>query len=131
MKKILILIIFMFFSCDLTENRFITIKNNSKDNIFCFISKIDLNNIKSIAEMNSIAEIKKDEFAFLIPTVRGKWESYLDKCENNKARVYVVIKDSVDKYGWNNIYIKNIYAKKYLFSISDLEKINFEINYEN
>lgn len=133
MKKKLILIPFLFliFSCDFTENRFIIIKNDSNNNILCFISKVDINNITSISDMNAPTEINKSEFAFLVPITRGKWEDYIEKCDVNKVRIYIIVRDSIDKYGWKNIYKNNIYNKKYLFTIQDLEKINWEITYDD
>lgn len=117
-------------SCDFTENRFITIKNDSKNTIFCFISNVDINNIARIKQMNAATEINKNEFAFLVPVTKGKWEEYIERCDNKKARLYIIAKDSIDKYGWQNIYKNNIYSKKYLFTIQDLENINWEITYE-
>lgn len=131
MRNFLILISFLLLSCDYTENRFITIKNDSKNNILCFISKVDINYIASISEMSSATEINKNEFAFLVPITRGNWEDYIEKCDIKKARVYIIAKDSVDKYGWKDIYKKGIYNKKYLFTIQDLENINWEITYSD
>lgn len=131
MKKFLTLIplLILSLSCDVTENRFVTINNNSKNNISCFISKVDLNHIKNISEMSSASEIKSNDFAFLAPITRGTWEEYIEKCDAKKARIYIIVKDSIDKYGWENIYKNNIYNKRYIVTIQDLEKISWEIEY--
>ncbi|MEY4037975.1 MAG: hypothetical protein RIR67_285, partial [Bacteroidota bacterium] len=44
-------------------------------------------------------------------------------------RYYIIKKDSVDKYGWKEIFKRNIYNKKYLFTIEDLDKINWTTTY--
>lgn len=129
MKKIIVLLSLIFLSCDFTENRFVTIKNESKSDIVCFISKIDINYIKNVSEMNSATEINKNEFAFLVPVTKGKWEDYLEKCEMKKARIYIIVKDSIDKYGWGDIYKKGLYNQRSLFSIEDLEKNDWKIVY--
>jgi hypothetical protein len=116
-------------SASLTVDAGITINNNSKNNISCFISKVDLNHIKNISEMSSASEIKSNDFAFLAPITRGTWEEYIEKCDAKKARIYIIVKDSIDKYGWENIYKNNIYNKKYMVTIEDLEKTNWQIEY--
>jgi hypothetical protein len=63
-------------------------------------------------------------------TGRIYWEEYIKTCDNQKLRYYIIKKDSVDKYGWKEIFKKNIYNKKYLFTIEDLNKINWEIEYK-
>ncbi len=132
MKKIifLTLLLLLYQSCDITENRFVAIKNDSKNNILCFISKTDINNMNSVSEMDNATEINKSEFAFLVPITRGKWEDYIEKCDAKKARIYIIEKDSINKYGWDKIHKNNIYNKKYEFTIGDLEKINWEITYK-
>jgi len=58
------------------------------------------------------------------------WEEYIKTCDSQKIRYYIIKKDSVDKYGWKQIFKKNIYNKKYLFTIEDLDKINWQIEYK-
>lgn len=70
---------------------------------------------------------KEDDFSLL---GRQFWEEYIKTCDNQKIRYYIIKKDSVDKYGWKTILSNNIYNKKYLFTIEDLDKINWEIEYK-
>ncbi|MDD5150460.1 MAG: hypothetical protein PHC28_08240 [Flavobacterium sp.] len=58
------------------------------------------------------------------------WDNYFNSLEDKKARLFIVQKDSVDKYGWKEIFKKNIYNKKYLFTIKDLDSLNWTITYD-
>lgn len=48
----------------------------------------------------------------------------------SKDKVLYYEKDTVDKYGWETIFRKNIYNKKYLFTIEQLDHLNWTITYE-
>jgi hypothetical protein len=60
-----------------------------------------------------------------------KWDVYFESIYDKKIRLFIIKKDSVDKYGWKEILKKNIYNKKYLFTIEDLDKINWIITYDS
>jgi hypothetical protein len=87
--------------------------------------------MSGVFDMNSPSEINKNEFAFLFPkTFLSSWTRFLENCNNKEARIYIVAKDSLDKYGWDKIYENGIYNKKYLLTIEDLDKIDWEITYD-
>lgn len=44
-------------------------------------------------------------------------------------RLYVVEKDSVNKYEWKGIHDRNLYNKKYMLDIDDLDSLNWTIEY--
>jgi hypothetical protein len=128
-KIILLTFLTLLYSCDITENRFITIKNNSNKTIHCYVSTEDTNS-KNYNENEDLAiDIHKNDYNSINP-VRVFWEDYLNKCKNGKLRLYIIKKDSVEKYGWQKINEKEIYNKKYKLDIQDLEKINWEIIFE-
>lgn len=131
MKKYIltITIIAILLSCDITENRFIYIENHSNQNIISFISKKDMNKMSAITESDSGADVKTNNFGTINP-VRIRWEQYFKSCEDGKIRIYIIKEDSIIKYSMANILKKNIYNKKYLYSIEDLEKINWKIKYK-
>jgi len=60
----------------------------------------------------------------------NKWDVYFESIDDKKVRLFIIKKDSLDKYGWKEILKNNIYNKKYLFTIEDLDKIKWEIEYK-
>ncbi len=130
MKQLLIFIM-LFLSCDITDNRFLTIENKSKNSIVCFISKVDIKFINDISEMDAVIDVNINESnSLVLHGMKSRWEDYIEKCDSKKIRLYVIVKDSVDKYGLNNIFKKNIYNKKHLFTIEDLDKLNWKLEYK-
>ena len=66
----------------------------------------------------------------IIQKAPSHWKSYYDPYnKGNKMRLFIIKKDSVDKYGWEGIYKYNIYNKKYLLDIDDLDSLNWTIEY--
>lgn len=110
-----------------TDGRYIITHNNSTNSIYCFYTKKELNRIDSIPNMGKESVPKEDDFSLLGHLF---WEEYIKTCDDQKIRYYIIKKDSVDKYGWKEIFKKNIYNKKYLFTIEELDKINWEIEYK-
>lgn len=130
-KIILALWSSLLLSCNSSERGHVTIINNSESTIVCFLSEKDVIEMKGVFDMHSASEINKNDFAFIGPrTFLGKWKTFFEKCKDKKARLYIIAKDSVDKYGWDKIYEKGIYNKKYLMTIEDLNKIDWEITYD-
>lgn len=86
------------------------------------ISEIDLTglNMSDEIEPNSLEELER----------YNGWKLNIERAKDKKVRFYIVEKDSVDKYGWKYINDNTIYNKKYLLTLDDLEKINWEIVYE-
>ena len=110
-----------------TDGRYITTHNNSTNSIYCFYTENELNRIDSIPNMGKESLPKEDVVSIIVLPF---WEEYIKTCDNQKIRYYIVKKDSVDKYGWDKVFKKNIYNKKYLFTIEDLDKINWQIEYK-
>lgn len=118
----------LFISCigRKTDGRAIITHNKSMNSIYCFYTNRELYAIDSIPNMGKESIPKEDDFSLIgLPF----WEEYIKTCDNQKLRYYIIKKDSVDKYGWKEIFKKNIYNKKYLFTIEDLDKINWQIEY--
>lgn len=103
--------------------------NDSQSDVICFLSRKSFEK-SGFSDLHSTTEIIKNGFGSLIPRNFGGWEEYIEECDMKKARIYVIATDSVDKYGWDKIYEKGIYKKKYLLTIEDLDKINWEITYD-
>lgn len=130
MKKLYIIVLCFLFSCDVYDSRYITIFNKSNCYLYAFISnentKIKVLKPPFIAGV----DIKEKDFGDIGLYGRTRWEDYIKTCDNEKIRLYIIVKDSVDKYGWEAINAKNIYNKKYELTIDDLDSINWEITYK-
>lgn len=126
--KIIFINFIILYSCDFRENRFITISNDSNSIIYTFYTN---NDISKNGGNTSYEELINSKSVGMNVIERPTWEEYLKSCDNHKIRFYIIKKDSVDKYGWNNIYTNEIYNKKYLFTIEDLNKINWKIIYDD
>lgn len=132
MRKIILLLSFiLLLSCNSSERGHVIIINDSENIIVCFLSEKDITEMTGVFDMHSPSEINKNDFAGIGPrTFLGKWKIFFEKCKDKKARLYLISKDSINKYGWDKIYEKGIYNKKYLLTIEDLNKIDWEITYD-
>jgi hypothetical protein len=146
-KKILFVFLLFnsFCSCDKYDTRELRVKNNSAKIIFSILSEDDdMKNGGFYSEFQNgfdetqrgdydppfvFAEIKKGQTIANHDTPRF-WDNYFQRLEDKKARLFIVHKDSVDKYGWKEIFKRNIYNKKYLFTIKDLDSLNWIITYD-
>ncbi|WP_348800574.1 hypothetical protein [Flavobacterium adhaerens] len=57
------------------------------------------------------------------------FKGYIDGCNDEKTRIFIIEKDSVKKYGWKQLHKMKLYNKKYILSYNELEKNNWKINY--
>ena len=139
---------FIFISCmDKFDNRDITISNISNNDIIYSLSKtdtvFDIETSKILKyELDGKDVLKIDvSYSFIdslninkthrIDSRPFDWKSYYDPYnKGNKMRLYIIKKDSVDKYGWEGIYKHNIYNKKYTLDIDDLDSLNWTIEYK-
>ena len=134
MRKIIIcsILFSLLVSCigHKTDGRCIITHNKSINSIYCFYLDLELTKMDSLPKYSFPPYETKanDDDCNLI--VKPTWEEYIKTCDNQKIRYYIIKKDSVDKYGWKKIFKKNIYNKKYLFTIEDLDKINWQIEYK-
>lgn len=125
------ILISLLTSCmDVSDSRCILTHNKSNNTVYCFYLDRDLTKMDSLPKYSFPPhEIKaKNEDCNLI--VKPRWEEYIKTCDNKKIRYYIIKKDSVDKYGWEAIFKNDIYNKKYLFTIKDLDRLNWTINYD-
>jgi hypothetical protein len=78
--------------------------------------------------MEKYYRINKDTSVFLKDKPRT-WEGYISNSKNGKMRIFIVSKDSVNKYGWEILLTKNIYTKVFKMDMKDLEKDKWQIIY--
>nr|WP_315153057.1 hypothetical protein [uncultured Flavobacterium sp.] len=142
---IFLFILFNFCSCDKVDTRELVVKNNSDKVIFSIFSENDkMNDAGFYYEYQNgfdetkrgdydapfiFTEIKKGQIIANYDTPRF-WDTFFNTLEDKKARLFIVEKDSVDKYGWKTIFKKNIYNKKYFITLEKLDSLNWQIEYK-
>ena len=124
----LIFISTVFYFCDRFENRHLFVKNDSKSAIVCIITKKELN-LTGKKDISFGEEVEVNKEGSVDPG-KSSWERFIEECDGQKLRFYIISKDSISKYGLDTILKKNMYIRKDYFTIEDLEKINFHITYE-
>jgi len=139
MKKVRLIILSLMVLCINScfdksgDTRDIKIYNRSNGVVYCLKSKSDSFKYPYIKYQETIVDkyhkIKKNNFIYLDDNPR-EWESYINNdCKNGKLRLFIISKDSIDKYGWGKVLINNLYTKVYKLDIEDLKKRNWEIIY--
>ncbi len=109
---------------DRIDRRKIIIINESKNDIFWMKSE----NGKFEKQLYD-AEIVETNTSGSIGNIVPPWDVTIEYSKDKKLSIYIVIKDSVDKYGWDNIYKKNIFSKKYLIDMQYLKDNKWTIVY--
>ncbi len=136
---------FLFISCmDKIDIRDIVVNNKSENDIIYSLSKTDtVFDIEKSKIYKSEHGLEVDiSHSFIDSLSRNKidiidrrpfdWKSYYDPYNTgNKMRLFIIKKDSVDKYGWEGIYKYNIYNKKYLLDIDNLDSLKWTIEYND
>lgn len=144
-KKIIFFLLFIFCSCDKYDARELVVKNNTDKIIFSILSENDNMNDGGFyyEYQNGFDETERGDYdaPFIFQEIKkGQkfanhdrprfWDNYFNRLEDKKARVFIVQKDSVDKYGWKEIFKKNIYNKKYFITLEKLDSLNWQIEYK-
>ncbi|MFN8259109.1 MAG: hypothetical protein U0W24_25695 [Bacteroidales bacterium] len=116
------------------DNRKLKIYNKSNDIIYFFISEKDefSDPYQDYSEkaIDAVDKVKQDTLAYFIDNPIN-WEEYIKDCQDGKMRLFIVAKDSVDKYGLKMVISKSIFTKKYLIDIEYLNKVDWSIKYED
>lgn len=141
------LLLFILSSCvfDRIDKRNLIVYNNSNKVIYNFISSNDsIYNLENYDDFvykgdyiyTKEGNIKLFGFTRINPKEKlssngetTKWDVYFESIDDKKIKLFIIYKDSVDKYGWKEIFKKNIYNKKYLLTIKDLDSLNWTITY--
>ncbi|WCM40981.1 hypothetical protein MG290_08395 [Flavobacterium sp. CBA20B-1] len=142
----LLLITLLMIKCEGYDNRQIIFENNSMNSVYYSMTIEDQmfniekyrikQRLKKGEELSSIditglfmsGEIIKDSITEISRRPR-EWKRYINSAKDKKLHFYVIVKDSVDKYGWERIHASNIYNKKYTLDIDDLDSLNWTIEY--
>ena len=117
----------MITSCmrDRVDNRSLSIINNSNETIYW----IRLYNDKFEKPENWDHDIILPTSNTYLIQPKPSWDDLIKSIEDGKLRIYIVNKDSVDKYGWDNVYKKSIFSKKYLIDMQYLKDNKWTIVY--
>ncbi|MBP1221911.1 hypothetical protein [Flavobacterium sp. 1355] len=133
-----------FYACDKLDDRELLVKNNSDKTVYSIISENDSMYSSGFyyEYQEGFDENKKGDYdaPFIFQKIRkGEtaanhdrpryWDNYFNRLEDKQARLFIIQKDSVDKYGWKTIFKKNSYSKKYLITIKQLDSLNWTIEY--
>jgi len=110
---------------DKVDNRSLSIINNSYETIYW----IRLYNDKFEKPENWDSDIILPTSNTYLIQPKPSWDDLIKSIEDGKLRIYIVNKDSVNKYGWDNIYKKNIFSKKFLIDMQYLEDNKWTIVY--
>lgn len=123
-------IFFLFTSCmDKIDLRELNVSNTSGKKIYTIIN--DLNIEDDIVNKNGFVGFQDSLATDITKEIDGPedWKTYISHSMNQKLRLYIIEKDSVDKYGWEAIGKRNIYNKKYELDIETLDSLNWRIEY--
>ena len=131
----LIIFVTLIVSCmDYYDSEQLSISNKSKSTIFSIISPND-----NIAGSSFYSENAYHTFHFepIKPNQKIEnhdrprdWKSYFEKIPDKKIRIFIVEQDSVVKYGWKKIFEKQLFSKKYMLLLSELEKNHWEVQFK-
>ena len=125
--KLIVILMLMITSCmrDRVDNRSLSIINNSNETIYW----IRLYNDKFEKPENWDSDIILPTSNTYLIQPKPSWDDLIKSIEDGKLRIYIVNKDSVNKYGWDNVYKKSIFSKKYLIDMQYLEDNKWTIIY--
>lgn len=130
---------------DKVDNRCINVNNQSRTIIYSIMSPDDKIYTESYYSEFCPNNLKNatanDQFKFVFEEIKPNtivanhdgprfWDSYFNGIKDGRARLYIVSKDSVEKYGWSRVFKDTIYVKKYALTLAELEKIDWEITYK-
>lgn len=134
MNKIYFILLFLV-SCNCErplDKRNIKFINKSNGIVYFIPSRNDyVNNLHAGLDDASKDEIYKT-LKDSINTIFDKpndWDNYIQYSQDGRLRLFVISKDSVDKYGWQKVFDSNIYTKVYKVTIDDLNKLKWTILY--
>lgn len=124
---------------DTYDTRKLLISNKSKKTIYSIISTNDsLNGSGNYNEYEQSERDNSNRFIFQeikpenklgTPDRPKSWDSYFESTTDDYLRLFIISKDSVNKYGWHQIFKKQLYEKKYQFKMEELNEKNWEVIY--
>ena len=123
--KVFIFSLFVSFycSCDPVDHRELKVRNNTKGNIYWLFSENGTFKRPYLRDdMDSIAIYKNGIISSFSPT----WDERINRSTNKKLVLYIVMKDTVQKYGWEKTYELSKYYKKLIVDMNFLDRNNWQ-----
>lgn len=115
---------------DKIDNRNIKIANNTDIAIYCLLSKNDqfpaMRQSYNDSTLNDFL-IEPHSINDLDDSPIQSWDGYINNSVDQKCRILIYSKDTITKYGWKEVKDKDLYIKKYLLNIADLDSIEWKI----
>lgn len=154
-KPVITILVFItisvFFSCDYVDNK-LTIQNNTKDSIAFIIENVrnnyptnstdTLKNIDKLKNVDKIIQLNSQKKSFVyfvghdehksITIFNTKWEYLIEDHPNKRLVVYFypVSVFTTGKYKWKDILLNSVYIKRVDYTIDELEKNKWIIEYK-
>lgn len=134
-------------SCmDSFDHKYVFINNQSNSSIYSIISNndemFDYGKFQTKQRLDNGEKISNIDITGLYISEEQKinsrtkqkgpydWKRYIKNSRDKKIRLYIISKDSIDKYSWEYIHHNSIYNKKYILTLNELEKLDWEISYK-
>lgn len=136
----LLMIGILLTSCDPSDNR-LNIKNNSSDPIYYTYSSEDELDGKDIRiginiDLSEASGKTPDNYYLISPKSTANaaltsqmWEAIANESKDGKVYFFFFLKDTLTKYGWEEIVIGTKYAGKASYTINEMKKRGWTINY--
>lgn len=119
--KVSLFVLFVFFnsSCDPVDHRELKVRNNTNGDIYWLFSENGTFKKPYLRDdMDSIAIYKNGIISCFSPT----WDERINRSTNKKLVLYIIMKDTVQKYGWEKTYELGKYYKKFIVDMNFLNK---------
>jgi hypothetical protein len=116
---------------DRVETRNISIINKSNQIIYYLRSESDSFSISTTSDkINIISKynmVNKDSTVFVGDKPRN-WDNYIEVgCKDGRLRLFIISKDTINKYGWKKVISNNIYTKVYRMNMDDIKKCKWKV----
>ena len=131
-------LLFLIGCVDRIDERNLTVYNRSTNSIFAIISKDStMNSLGYYDEFeNKKTSYPSFKFHEIKPTEKyishdrpQHWDTFFKSASEHKLKLYIISKDSVEKYGWDFIFRNKLFIRKFQFSLNELNERDWEIIY--
>lgn len=130
------------FACDYVDEREIKINNKGTAPVFGLVAENDqMKSSISYSDYSASTQPGRGDsshvFVEIPSSVSGdcsgrprSWDALAEQSKDKKIRLFIIEVDSVKKYGWDKVFQKNIFNKKYYLTLDELEKTDWKVNYD-
>ena len=126
LSKVILFTLFVFFynSCDPVDHRELLVLNNTKGDVYWLFSENDTFKKPHLRDDLDSIEINKNG---IIRSYSPTWDERISRSMNHKLALFIVKKDTVEKYGWEKTFIMQKYYIKIQIDMDYLEKNDLQI----